>query len=127
MFAAPMPNDEIAVMVEAFTNQLAAAVERSVARRVQTVVAQAIGVSVRRGPGRPPKNGGALIAAVAPAVVRPRKKPPLQLCPVPGCKNAAAPVFGMVCAQHKGIPKAKIRQYREQRRQAKEKAARKAA
>ena len=30
-----------------------------------------------------------------------RKKLPLQLCPVLGCKNAAAPVYGMVCADHR--------------------------
>jgi hypothetical protein len=32
-------------------------------------------------------------------------------------------VFGMVCARHKDVPKAKIKQYREQRRAAKAKAA----
>jgi hypothetical protein len=47
---------------------------------------------------------------------RTRKKPPRQLCPVPGCKNSAAPVFGMVCAKHKDVPKAQIRKYREARR-----------
>jgi hypothetical protein len=35
---------------------------------------------------------------------------------VPGCKNAAAPVFGMVCAKHKDVAKSKIRKYREARR-----------
>jgi len=47
---------------------------------------------------------------------RKRRKPPIQLCPVPRCKNRAAPVFGMVCAAHKGLPKSKIRKYREARR-----------
>jgi hypothetical protein len=42
--------------------------------------------------------------------------PPTQLCPVPGCKNPAAPVFGMVCAEHKDVAKAKIKKYREARR-----------
>jgi hypothetical protein len=45
-----------------------------------------------------------------------------QLCPVPGCKNPAAPVFGMVCADHKNVPKAQIKKYREQRRADKVKA-----
>lgn len=49
---------------------------------------------------------------------RPRKPSKPQLCPVPGCKNRAAPVFGMVCAKHKGTPKAKIKQYRDARRKA---------
>jgi hypothetical protein len=35
---------------------------------------------------------------------------------VPGCKNPAAPVFGMVCAKHRNVAKAKIRKYREARR-----------
>ena len=121
-----MANNEIAAIVNSFTNQLTAAVERSIAQRVQAVVSQVIGLPVKRGPGRPAKNGGVLGAVVA-VSARPRKKAPLQLCPVPGCKNAAAPVFGMVCANHKGVPRAKIKQYREDRRTAKEKAARKAA
>jgi hypothetical protein len=35
---------------------------------------------------------------------------------VPGCKNTAAPVFGMVCGKHKDMPKAKIKKYREARK-----------
>jgi len=46
-----------------------------------------------------------------------RKKPPRQLCPVPGCKNVAAPIFGMVCKDHKNVAKSKIKKYREQRRE----------
>lgn len=59
------------------------------------------------------------VAAVAPppfARKLPRKKGPIQLCPVPGCKERAAPSLGMVCAKHKGVPKAKIKKYREARR-----------
>ena len=52
-----------------------------------------------------------------------RRKGPKQLCPVPGCKNPAAPVFGMVCAKHKDIPKAQIKKYREARRAKKSKKA----
>ena len=47
---------------------------------------------------------------------KPRKKGPVQLCPAPGCKNPAAPVFGMVCAKHKDVPKAQIAKWREARR-----------
>lgn len=53
------------------------------------------------------------------APAKPRKKPPIQFCPVPGCKNKAAPVFNMVCSLHKGMPKAKIDKFREARRKAK--------
>jgi hypothetical protein len=52
----------------------------------------------------------ALASVPAPA----RKK---QLCPVPGCKNPAAPVFGMVCKAHKNVAKSKIKKYREARRE----------
>jgi hypothetical protein len=41
-----------------------------------------------------------------------------QLTPVPGCNNPAAPVFGMVCKDHKDVPKATIKKYREARREA---------
>lgn len=50
-------------------------------------------------------------------------RPAPQLCPVPNCQKRAAPVFGMVCSDHKDLPKAKIRQYREARRAAKTKPA----
>src|SRR4051812_24116176 len=48
--------------------------------------------------------------------VKKRKKAPIQLCPVPGCTNRAAPVFGMVCSKHKDLPKSEIRKFREARR-----------
>lgn len=51
----------------------------------------------------------------------PRRKPPRQLCPVPGCKNTAAPVYGMVCGDHRKVPKSKIVKYRKARRAAAEK------
>ena len=37
---------------------------------------------------------------------RQAKKRPPRLCPVLGCKNKAAPVFGMMCREHKDLPKA---------------------
>jgi hypothetical protein len=84
------------------------------AERMQMAVLSAVGMAPRRRPGRPPKNG------VAPAGVAARRSLPRQLCPVPGCNNPAAPVFGMVCAQHKDVPKEMIRKYREARRAARE-------
>ena len=60
--------------------------------------------------GRPPRPMALTLSGM------PRKKAPRQLCPVPGCKNAAAPVFGMVCSKHKDVLKAKIKKYREARR-----------
>jgi hypothetical protein len=103
-----------------FVNQLSSALEAQILARVQTVVLSALGSPVKRGPGRPPKNGlAAAFITSASSSSATRKAAPKQLCPVPGCKNPAAPVFGMVCSEHKGLPKAKIKAYREARRQAK--------
>jgi hypothetical protein len=73
----------------------------------------------RRGPGRPPSPQ---LNGLSPGA-KPRKKGPIQLCPAPGCKERAAPVFGMVCSKHKGLPKAAIKKYREARRAKAKKAA----
>jgi hypothetical protein len=108
-------------LTEAFARQLANLVEQAAAARIQSAI---LGGLAGRGPGRPPKGA---ITPLPVAFGAPRKKAPKQLCPVPGCKNAAAPVFGMVCAKHKDLPKAKIKKYREDRRAAKLAAAKKAA
>ena len=103
-------------LVESFVNQIVAAVEADSVRRVQQAVTAAFGggavvSSPRR--GRPPRA-----LASAPAVT-PVKRRPKQFCPVPGCTGVAAPVFGMVCAKHKDLPKSKIKEYRAARRAAK--------
>ncbi len=109
---------DIRGLVEGFANQLIATVEATVSQRIQTAIAAALNGTAPRGPGRPPKNGLALASVLALAPELPRAK---QLCPVPGCKNPAAPVFGMVCSDHKDIPKAKIKEYRDARKKAKDK------
>jgi hypothetical protein len=103
-------------LTEAFARELSSLVEQAAAARIQAAILGGLGgVPGGRRPGRPPKGA----AAALPAFSAPRKKAPKQLCPVPGCKNPAAPVFGMVCAKHKDLPKAKIKKYREDRRAAK--------
>ncbi len=87
--------------------------------RARAAVLSAFGVQPKRGPGRPPKG----MTALAPIARKARRKGPLQLCPVPGCRNPAAPVFGMVCAKHKDVAKSKIKKYREARKAKKLKAA----
>jgi hypothetical protein len=111
-----MPNTDptITDQIETFTRQLVVTVEAAVAQRIQAALAGAFGAPQKRGPGRPPKQAVALVAHVAA-----RKKPPKQLCPVPGCKNVAAPIFGMVCKEHKKVAKSKIKKYREERREGK--------
>ncbi|MGB8299381.1 MAG: hypothetical protein WCG85_28460 [Polyangia bacterium] len=107
-----MPNTDpnITAQIETFARQLVAAVEAATAQRIQAALAGAFGIPQKRGPGRPPKQ----LAAAAPlALASARKK---QLCPVPGCNNLAAPVFGMVCKDHKNVAKSKIKKYREERR-----------
>ena len=111
-----MPNTDpnITAQIETFTRQLVTTVEAAVVKRIQAALAGAFGVPQKRGPGRPPKQAVALVAPVV--AVAARKK---QICPVPGCKNLAAPVFGMVCKEHKGVAKSKIKKYREERREGK--------
>jgi hypothetical protein len=41
-----------------------------------------------------------------------------RLCPVPGCPNKGAPVFGMMCKDHKGLPKAEQKRLFAERRAA---------
>jgi hypothetical protein len=100
---------DIRTLVNQFSDQLASLIEGQAMERARAAVESALGGGARR-PGRPPK---ALALTVA---KKPRKKGPLQLCPVPGCKNPAAPVFGMVCAKHKDVSKAKIKKYRDARK-----------
>jgi hypothetical protein len=98
----------IGSLVEEFTSRLSEVVERQVIERARAAVESALG---GRKPGRPPK-----LVTLAVVGRKVRRKGPVQLCPVPGCKNPAAPVFGMVCADHKGVPRAKIKKYREARK-----------
>jgi hypothetical protein len=106
-----MPNVDpnITALVENFARQLVAATEASAAQRIQAALGGAFGVSPKRGPGRPKR-------VAAPVATAGKKKRPKQLCPVPGCTNPAAPVFGMVCAKHKNLAKSKIKKYREDRK-----------
>ena len=78
--------------------------------------------NLQGGTSTPKKNGShpspteppPALAAEAPK--KKRKRGPVQMCPVPGCKNRAAPVFNMVCSDHKSVSKKKIAAYREERR-----------
>lgn len=100
----------VETLVEEFTSRLGALLESQTLERARLAVASAFGGGRL---GRPPKLSGAAFGGTS------RKRPPRQLCPVPGCKNPAAPIFGMVCAEHKDVAKAKIKKYREARRAAK--------
>ena len=104
--------------VNEFTQRLHTLIEGHAMERARVAVLGAFGAAPKRGPGRPPRSA----TAITP-IKKARKKGPRQLCPYPGCKNPAAPVFGMVCSRHKDVAKAKIKKYREARRAKKLKAA----
>jgi hypothetical protein len=108
---------DIQDIVQSFVAQLSSLIEADAVSRARSAVLSAFGADGggRRGPGRPP--GPAVTTAAA---RKARRKGPIQMCPVPGCSNRAAPVFGMVCSKHKDLPKATIKKYREQRRARKE-------
>ncbi|HEY4187841.1 MAG TPA: hypothetical protein VGP07_22385 [Polyangia bacterium] len=98
-------------VITEFTERLHAVIEAHSMEQARAAVMRALGVDAPRRPGRPAK------ASALPAPAKKlRKKPPRQLCPVPGCKNVAAPVFGMVCADHKAVAKSKIKKFRDARK-----------
>jgi hypothetical protein len=124
-------SSQIHDIVTQFVDQLSSLIEQDAASRAREVILSAFaggnsgaaGVSVGKRRGRPPGRRGrppSVVTAVKAGPGRPpgkrRRKAPIQLCPVPGCTNRAAPVFGMVCSKHKGLPKAEIRKFREARR-----------
>jgi len=114
-------------IVSQFVIRLSDLIEQDAVSRARDAVISAFGGAAlgKRGPGRPPgrrgrpPGGGAGVGLPAMRLLssgRKRRKAPIQLCPVPGCTNRAAPVFGMVCSDHKGLPKAEIKKFREARR-----------
>lgn len=90
-------------VVQQFVDRVSSIIEQEVVSRAREAALSALD-----GRGSVSVRGG--------VVVRKRRKGPIQLCPVPGCGNRAAPVFGMVCAKHKDLPKAAIKKYRDARR-----------
>jgi hypothetical protein len=103
---------DIRTIIDTFVSQLVAVVEADSALRMQQVVAAVFSGELSASPfvGSTRAPGGAKA---------PGRRRPKRLCPVPGCTGVAAPVFGMVCAKHKDMPKAKIAEYRARRRASK--------
>jgi hypothetical protein len=103
-------------VVEEFAERIQGLLEAQSMEKAKAEILGAFGFSAPRKPGRPPKAEAASATAATPVSMKARKKMPPQYCPVPYCRNVAAPIFGMVCAKHKDLPKAKVKQYREERR-----------
>lgn len=116
------PMENIQSIVQDFAERLTELIDSAAIERARTTILAAFGngVSQPTRRGRPPRKLGTALKMVS---AKPRKKAPVQLCPVPGCKNPAAPIFGMVCGKHKALSKATIKKYREARRLKKMKAA----
>jgi len=96
-------NSDLQEIVQQFVDKLSSVIETEVVSRAREAALTALD-----GRGSAAVRGG--------VVIRKRRKGPIQLCPVPGCSNRAAPVFGMVCSKHKDLPKAAIKKYRDARR-----------
>ena len=94
--------------IQQITNQFIADLTFIVKADARDQAMAAIGGSKKVAPG-----GAPMVTKAAKAK---RRKGPIQLCPVPGCGERAAPVFGMVCGKHKNLAKATIKKYREARR-----------
>ena len=90
-------------VVQQFVDRVSSIIEQEVVSRAREAALNAL-------------DGRGSVGARGGVIVRKRRKGPIQLCPVPGCNNRAAPVFGMVCAKHKDLPKATIKKYRDARR-----------
>jgi hypothetical protein len=84
--------------VQRLTSQFIAQIEGIVAERVQA------------------KLGEIISSTVTGTIVKPRRKAPAQLCPSPGCKERAAPVFSMLCSAHKDAPAKTVASWRAARR-----------
>ena len=111
----------IKAAIEEFAQRIQKMIEGHAMERAKSAVLDAFGLHAPKKRGRPPKALAALPALPSATtgtngMKKARKKLPPQFCPVPGCKNKAAPVFGMVCAQHKDVAKSKIKKYREERK-----------
>jgi len=112
---------DIQSAISEFAQRLTSLIESDAMARARDTVIRAFSNGSKPRRGRPPGSGATLASSVG-VGGKTRRKRAKVFCPVPGCKNVAAPVFGMVCGEHRDVPKAKIKKYRAARK-AKAKAA----
>lgn len=119
------PENALRGLIDEFVSRLVSVVEQDVSNRTRQMVMAALdGGSLPKRRGRPPKFPKFSVSSLLTGGTTRRR--PKQLCPVPGCTNPAAPVFGMVCKDHKDVSKTQIKKYREARRADKDKSKAKA-
>jgi hypothetical protein len=91
------PSSQLAPIIEQFASRLAQTVEQFTISRIEQALRTQVSPAGRGGRGR--GAGRARRAQV--------------LCYYPGCKNVAAPRFGMFCAaEHKSLSKSDKEKYR---------------
>ena len=105
----PDPDLHITALVETFSRQLIAAMEASLARRVQMAIAGALGLPPRHGrsPRRVPTPAAPMLAMTAP-----RKTGARQLLRMPWFESPAGSSFGMTCMDLGAPAKSKIKNQR---------------
>ncbi len=115
-----------------FVSKLTAAAEREAVQRIVADLSSFGATRHHRGRTKPlltasetlrVMTGVSRLGGGSSPALKSRKKPPVQLCPVPRCTGRAAPIYGMVCSKHKDVPKGQIKKYREARRARKARAA----
>ena len=122
-----MLSSAVAELIRKFVIELVVTIERDAATKALEIIQAAMGTQPEQPFAEVVAEEDAnddfpesLLEDSAPKAVRKlRKKPPKQFCPVPGCKNVAAPIFGMVCKDHKNVAKSKLDKYRAERKAAK--------
>lgn len=114
---------ELQELVSEFAVKLVAAVESEMRTRIMSALNLEVGVRAGRKAGVASLEfafDGSHRQAAEAVVKKPRKLRAKQFCLVPGCKGVAAPTFGMVCRDHRDLPKTKIAKYRQARLDAKQ-------
>ena len=97
-----------------FTNKLISLIDEAAAEKARNVVAGAFLANAKT---YLPKNKSKYVGEASHTKnTLMRRKGPIQLCPVPRCRERAAPVFGMLCSKHKDTPKKLVAKYRAARR-----------
>ena len=103
-------------VIEDFAAHIQSLLRGQAEERAKAEILVAFGLGAPRKPDRPGKAISAVESSAKPVPAKARRPLPPQYCPVPYCRNLAAPALGMVCSRHRDVPKTLIKKYREARR-----------